>query len=180
MLALATLCVLAGCTAERRTPAPVPSPSAAALPTSGAWLASAPNLRTLASAARASGVAATLEGAGPFTVFAPTDTAFGRLPPGAIAALLAPENHDVLVRLLTFHVVAGALSAEDLRARVAAGGGSATLATVEGEPLTLTITGGFLTLTDADGDRSYVETGDLHQANGVVHVVNGVLVPRLD
>lgn len=139
----------------------------------------APNLTTLVSAVRAAGLAETLSGPGPFTVFAPTNEAFGRLAPGMVETLLKPENKASLTRVLNYHVVPGAITAADLRARVQAGGGMAQLTTAAGDLLTARIEGGELTLTDMNGTRTYVETPDVRQSNGVVHVVNGVLVPRL-
>lgn len=139
----------------------------------------APNLTTLVSAVRAAGLAETLSGPGPFTVFAPTNEAFGRLAPGMVETLLKPESRATLTRVLNYHVVPGTLTAADLRARVQAGGGTAQLTTVAGDLLTARVEGGELTLTDMNGTRTYVETPDVRQSNGVVHVVNGVLVPRL-
>jgi uncharacterized surface protein with fasciclin (FAS1) repeats len=141
--------------------------------------ATAPNLKTLVAAVQAAGLSATLASPGPFTVFAPTDTAFARLAPGTVDSLLKPANKPSLVKLLTYHVVPGALSSSDLAQRVVAGGGTATLTTVEGEPLTVTMQGNVITLTDVNGNKSYVETADVRQSNGMVHVVNGVLVPKL-
>ncbi len=190
--AASALLALAGCSsgkddapppAPAAAPAPVnPSVGGAAMPadrTIAANAAAAPNLTTLVKAVTAAGLVETLSGPGPFTVFAPTDAAFARLAPGTVDALLKPENKASQTKLLTSHVVPGALTAADLSARVAAGGGTATLTTVQGDPLTLSVTEGHLTLTDVGGNKSYVETGDVRQANGVVHVVNGVLVPRL-
>jgi uncharacterized surface protein with fasciclin (FAS1) repeats len=139
----------------------------------------APNLSTLVAAVKAAGLVETLSGPGPFTVFAPTDAAFARLAPGTVDTLLKPENKPALTKVLTYHVVPGTLSAADLTARITAGGGAATLTSVEGDPLTLTMTEGHVTITDVGGNKSYVETGDVRQSNGIVHVVNGVLVPKL-
>ncbi|WP_375395593.1 fasciclin domain-containing protein [uncultured Sphingomonas sp.] len=141
--------------------------------------ANAPNLTTLVAAVKAADLAATLSGPGPFTVFAPTNEAFGRLAPGTVDTLLKPENKPSLVKVLTYHVIAGNISGAQLMQRIAAGGGSATLTTVEGEPLTATMANGVIALTDVNGNKSYVETADVRQSNGVVHVVNGVLIPKL-
>lgn len=138
-----------------------------------------PNLATLVRAVGASGQEAALAGTGPLTVFAPTDEAFGRLAPGTVDALLKPENRAALTRLVTLHVVAERLTSVELVRRVRAGGGRATLTSVAGEPLTVTLTGNVVTLTDGGGNKSYVEVADVRAANGVMHVVNGVLVPRL-
>lgn len=143
-------------------------------------LAAAPNLGILRRAVDVAALAATLGAGGPFTVFAPTDAAFGRLQPGTVEALMKPENQAALTRLLGLHIVAERLDMVELMRRIATGSGRAMLTSVAGEPLTVTMTGGIVTLTDAGGNRSYVETADVRAANGVVHVVNGVLVPRLN
>ncbi|HEU0066223.1 MAG TPA: fasciclin domain-containing protein [Sphingomonas sp.] len=192
--ALAGALLLAGCSAPRddraATPAPVPTPAAAPNPMVGGVpmpadrtiaenAATSPTLSTLAAALRAAGLVGTLSSPGPFTVFAPTDEAFARLAPGMVDTLLKPENKASLVKVVTYHVVPGTLTTAELTRRIATGGGIATLTTVEGDVLTLDLTEGNITLTDVNGNASYVETGDVRQANGIVHVVNGVLVPRL-
>jgi len=141
--------------------------------------ARAPNLTTFVKLMRAAGLDVALAGAGPETLFAPTNDAFTRLAPGTVDTLLRPENKASLVKLLDYVVVEGRVTTADLRARVAAGGGTATLATAEGDPLTVMLTGDVLTLTDVNGNRSYIQTGDVPQANGLIHVVNGVLIPNL-
>ena len=141
--------------------------------------AAAPNLTTLVSAVKAAGLVATLSGPGPFTVFAPTNEAFGRLAPGTLDTLVKPANKATLTKVLTYHVIAGKLTLADLQAKVKAGGGTATLTTVAGQSLTVTYANNAMTLTDPAGNKSYVETADVMQSNGVVHVVNGVLVPKL-
>jgi uncharacterized surface protein with fasciclin (FAS1) repeats len=139
----------------------------------------APNLTTLVAAVKAAGLVDTLSGPGPFTVFAPTNEAFGRLAPGTVDTLLKPENKASLTKVLTYHVVSGNVSAAQLQQQISAGGGTATLTTVAGAPLTARVENGAVTLTDQGGNKSYVETADVRQSNGVVHVVNGVLVPTL-
>ena len=139
----------------------------------------APNLSTLVAAVKAADLVGTLSGPGPFTVFAPTNDAFGRLAPGMVDTLLKPENKASLTKVLTYHVLPGAITADDLRQRIAAGNGTATLTTVEGDPITATLVGAVIALTDVNGNKSYVETADVRQSNGVVHVVNGVIVPKL-
>ena len=139
----------------------------------------APNLTTLVAAVKAAGLVETLSGPGPFTVFAPTNDAFGRLAPGTVDSLLKPENKASLVKVLTYHVVPGNVSAAQLIEQIKAGNGSATLTTVAGQPITATMTGNVVTLTSATGNKSYIEVADVRQSNGVVHVVNGVLVPTL-
>ncbi|WP_230769623.1 fasciclin domain-containing protein [Sphingomonas sp. Leaf4] len=139
----------------------------------------ASNLTTLVKAVQAAGLAATLSGPGPFTVFAPTDEAFGRLAPGTLDTLLKPEQKPSLTKLLTYHVVAGKLDSAALKSQIEAGGGTATLTTVEGQPLKATLENGALVLTDVNGGKSYVTQYDVNQSNGIVHVVNGVLAPKL-
>jgi uncharacterized surface protein with fasciclin (FAS1) repeats len=132
---------------------------------------------TLVAAVKAAGLVETLSGPGPFTVFAPTNEAFDKLPPGTVDTLLKPENKATLTKILTYHVVAGKLSAKDLLALIKAGGGKATLTTVEGEPLIVTPSGKTLVLTDAKGGASTVTIADVNQSNGVIHVVDTVLMP---
>lgn len=139
----------------------------------------ASNLSTLVKAVQAADLTATLSGPGPFTVFAPTNEAFGRLAPGTLDSLLKPEQKASLAKVLTYHVVAGKLDAAALKAQVEAGGGTATLTTVEGQPLKATLENGALVLTDVGGGKSYVTQYDVEQSNGIVHVVNGVLAPKL-
>ncbi|WP_082472680.1 fasciclin domain-containing protein [Sphingomonas sp. Leaf357] len=140
----------------------------------------APNLTTLVAAVKAAGLAETLSGPGPFTVFAPTNDAFSRLAPGTVDTLLKPENKATLVKVLTYHVVPGKISATDLIAKIDAGGGKTVLTTVEGEPLTAAKEGQAVSLTDVNGNKSYLEIPDVRQSNGVVHVVNGVVLPKLN
>ncbi|MEG3174886.1 fasciclin domain-containing protein [Sphingomonas sp. RB3P16] len=140
----------------------------------------APNLSTLVTAVKAAGLATTLSGPGPFTVFAPTNDAFTRLAPGTVDTLLKPENKATLAKVLTYHVVPGTLTLADIQTKVkAAPGGKLSLTTVEGEPLIVELVGGGVQLTDVNGNKSYVETPDVKQSNGVVHVVNGVVLPKL-
>jgi uncharacterized surface protein with fasciclin (FAS1) repeats len=132
---------------------------------------------TLVAAVKAAGLVDTLEGPGPFTVFAPTNEAFDKLPPGTVERLLKPENKATLVKVLTYHVVAGKLTEARLRSAIKAGGGMATLTTVEGEPLTVSLYDDKITLTDAKGGTSTVTTGNVIQSNGLIDVVDGVLSP---
>ena len=134
---------------------------------------------TLVAAVKAAGLVETLSGPGPFTVFAPTNDAFGRLAPGTVDTLLRPENKPALTKVLTYHVVAGNVSAAQLQQMIIAGGGTATLTTVEGEPLKASIEGSSVVLTDVNGNKSFVTQADVRQSNGVVHVVNGVLLPKM-
>lgn len=142
--------------------------------------AATPSLSSLVAAIRAASLSTTLAGPGPYTLFAPSNAAFSRLAPGVQEQLLQPANHGSLVRLLRFHMLPGVVTVSDLQQRIAAGGGTATIMTVQGEPLTLSMTQSVITLTDASGNKSYIEAGDLRQANGMIHIVNGVLVPKLD
>jgi uncharacterized surface protein with fasciclin (FAS1) repeats len=119
----------------------------------------------------------TLSGPGPFTVFAPTNEAFDKLPKGTVATLVKPANKALLTKILTYHVIAGKFDSKAIAAKIAAGGGKATLKTVEGEPLTASMSDGKLILTDAKGGKSTVTIADVYQSNGVIHVVNTVLMP---
>ena len=132
---------------------------------------------TLVAAVKAAGLVSVLSGPGPFTVFAPTNEAFAKLPKGTVATLVKPANKKLLTKILTYHVVAGKLSSKAIAAKIAMGGGKATLKTVEGEPLTASMSGGKLVLTDAKGGMSTVTIADVFQSNGVIHVVDSVLMP---
>ena len=132
---------------------------------------------TLVAAVKAAGLVDTLSGAGPFTVFAPTNEAFAKLPAGTVDTLLKPENKAMLTKVLTYHVVPGKLTAADLAAKVKAGGGKAMLKTVEGESLTVMAMGGGLVVHDAKHGASKVTIADVRQSNGVIHVVDTVLMP---
>ena len=132
---------------------------------------------TLVAAVKAAGLVETLQGAGPFTVFAPGNAAFAKLPKGTVDTLLKPENKAALTGVLTYHVVPGRLSAEQLVAQVKQGGGKAMLKTAQGETLTVTQSGKDLVLEDQKGQKSTVTIADVMQANGVIHVVDTVLLP---
>ena len=129
---------------------------------------------TLVAAVKAAGLVDTLSGPGPFTVFAPTNAAFGKLPPGTVDSLVKPENKATLAKILTYHVVAGRMSSADLMARARMGG---SLTTVEGEPLKVSARNGAVWLTDAKGGMARVTIPDVIQSNGVIHVVDTVLMP---
>ena len=133
---------------------------------------------TLVTAVKAAGLVDTLEGKGPFTVFAPTNEAFGKLPDGTVGTLVKPENKSTLTKILTYHVVAGKMSAADLKKAVADGHGKAELKTVQGEPLTVEEKGSKLELIDAKGGKSMITIADVDQSNGVIHVVDTVLMPN--
>jgi uncharacterized surface protein with fasciclin (FAS1) repeats len=132
---------------------------------------------TLVAAVKAAGLVDTLEGAGPFTVFAPTNEAFAKLPPGTVDTLLKPENKPMLVKILTYHVVAGRYTAADLMKMVKAGGGKATLKTVEGETLTLSENGPNLFISGEKSGVAEVTISNVNQSNGVIHVINSVVLP---
>ncbi|HJU16174.1 MAG TPA: fasciclin domain-containing protein [Stellaceae bacterium] len=138
----------------------------------------AKNLTTLVKAVQAAGLVQTLEGPGPFTVFAPTNEAFAALPPGTVQTLLEPQNKAELVKILTYHVVSGAYTSQvlerDLRATP---GGKVSLKTVEGEPLIVSEEGGALMITDQKGGTARVTIPDVFQSNGVVMVIDKVLMP---
>jgi uncharacterized surface protein with fasciclin (FAS1) repeats len=133
---------------------------------------------TLVAAVKAAGLVQTLQGAGPFTVFAPTNAAFNKLPKGTVETLLKPENEKMLQTILTYHVVAGKMSASDLAKAIKAGNGKATLKTVSGGTLTAWMKGKDLILTDEKGGTSKVTIADVNQSNGVIHVVDTVLMPK--
>ena len=133
---------------------------------------------TLVAAVKAAGLVDTLAGPGPFTVFAPTNEAFAKLPKGTVDTLLKPENHDKLVAVLTYHVVPGRMTAQDLADKVDQGGGQAMLKTVQGEDLTVRRQGhSHLTITDSKGDVALITVPNVLQSNGVIHVINTVLIP---
>ena len=140
--------------------------------------ANSPIHKTLVAAVQAAGLVDTLNGPGPFTVFAPTDDAFAKLPAGTVDTLVKPENKDTLVKILTYHVVAGKVSSKQLAAMIKKGDGKATLKTVQGEDLTATMSGGKIMLTDAKGGMATVTTADIFQSNGVIHVIDTVLMPN--
>jgi len=136
-----------------------------------------PDHTTLVSAVQAAGLVDTLKGAGPFTVFAPVNAAFDALPAGTVDTLLKPESKGDLTTVLTYHVVAGNVDAAALTQQIEAGGGTATLKTVQGGELKAQLADGGVTLTDAKGNTAKVTTADLKATNGVIHVVDKVLMP---
>ena len=132
---------------------------------------------TLVAAVKAAGLVDTLSGPGPFTVFAPTNAAFDKLPAGTVAALVKPEMKATLQKVLTYHVISGRITAADISKAIQAGGGKATFKTVSGGTLIATMMGSTLMLTDEKGGMSHVTIGDVMQSNGVLHVVDTVLMP---
>jgi len=133
---------------------------------------------TLVAAVKAADLVETLQGKGPFTVFAPTNAAFNKLPKGTVETLLKPENKKMLQTILTYHVVAGKMNASDIAKAIKAGNGKATLKTVSGGTLTAWMKGKKLYVTDEKGGMSQVTIADVNQSNGVIHVVNAVLLPK--
>ena len=132
---------------------------------------------TLVAAVKAAGLVETLSSPGPFTVFAPTNAAFAKLPKGTVETLVKPENKGTLTTVLTYHVVAGRITSADIAKKIKAGRGKATLETVQGETLTARMVGKKLVLTDAKGGKSTVTIANVMQSNGVIHVVDTVLMP---
>ncbi len=132
---------------------------------------------TLVAAVKAAGLVETLQGKGPFTVFAPTNAAFDKLPKGTVETLVKPENKGTLTTVLTYHVVAGKFNAKDIAKLIKAGNGKAELKTVQGGILTASMEGKKLVLTDAKGGKSYVTIADVNQSNGVIHVIDTVVMP---
>lgn len=172
-----------------------PSPAAAASPASSdnPMVGGAPMLKdkdiidnavnskdhtTLVAAVKAAGLVETLKGDGPFTVFAPTDAAFKKLPDGTVDTLLKPENKDKLKGILTYHVVAGKLDAAAVAKAIKDGNGKAVLKTVQGEEITASMDGDKVVITDAKGGKATVTIADVMQKNGVIHVVDSVLQPK--
>jgi uncharacterized surface protein with fasciclin (FAS1) repeats len=132
---------------------------------------------TLVAAVKAAGLVDTLEGAGPFTVFAPTNEGFAKLPAGTVDTLLKPENKDQLTKVLTYHVVAGKVTSNELRKMIKEGHGTAELTTVEGGKLQAMMVGGQIVLKDEKGGTATVTIPNVMQSNGVIHVIDSVLLP---
>lgn len=132
---------------------------------------------TLVAAVKAAGLVDTLNSKGPFTVFAPTNAAFAKLPAGTVESLLQPANLGMLRTVLTYHVVPGSYDAATIVGAIKAGGGKATLKTVQGEALTATLEGGKVIVTDKRGGQATVTAADLRQSNGIIHVTDSVSLP---
>jgi len=139
---------------------------------------SSPDHTTLVAAVKAADLVTTLKSAGPFTVFAPTNAAFDKLPAGTVTTLLKPENKAQLAKILTYHVVAGNLDAAAVIAAIKAGKGKAVVTTVSGGKLTASLDKDKVMLTDESGKTAYVVAADLKGSNGVVHVIDGVVLPK--
>lgn len=133
--------------------------------------------KTLVAAVKAAGLVETLQGAGPFTVLAPTDAAFAKLPKGTVESLVKPENKATLTKILTYHVLAGKFNAKQIWAAVKAGGGKTMMKTVEGEQLTFWAKGKDLYVRDAKENDAKITIADVNQSNGVIHVIDTVLMP---
>lgn len=133
--------------------------------------------KTLVAAVKAAGLVDTLNSPGPFTVFAPTDNAFGKLPAGTVDTLIKPESHDTLVKILTYHVVPGKISTKELDKMIKDGGGKASLKTVQGEELTFSGMGKKIMITDSKGGMATITIPNVYQSNGVIQVIDSVLMP---
>jgi uncharacterized surface protein with fasciclin (FAS1) repeats len=134
--------------------------------------------KTLVAAVKAAGLVDTLQGSGPFTVFAPTDAAFAKLPAGTVDSLVKPENKETLTKILTYHVVAGKWTFNDLAKQIKAGKGKAMLKTVSGDTLWAMMNGEHnIILKDAKGNMANISTYDVVQSNGVIHVIDAVVMP---
>ncbi|MDQ1156298.1 putative surface protein with fasciclin (FAS1) repeats [Sphingomonas sp. SORGH_AS 950] len=193
ILMSATALVAAGTAATAQTaqtaptataPAQAPAQPAPATPVATGTvvqvLAATPDRSTLAKLVTTAGLAADLSGPGPFTVFAPSDEAFSRMPAGALDTLSQPANKAALTTILKYHVVSGKLTAEQLKQQIAAGNGTATLTTLAGQPLTAQLgPNGNIMLTDVNGQKAYVDKADVAATNGVVHLTNGISVPKI-
>ena len=137
-----------------------------------------PDHTTLVAAVKAAGLVETLAGPGPFTVFAPVNAAFDKLPAGTVETLVKPENKEMLTGILTYHVVSGTYDAAKLSEQIKAGNGKAMLKTVAGGDLTASMEGADVIITDAKGGKSKVTIADVRQSNGVIHVIDAVLMPK--
>jgi len=155
------------------------APAAPATTTIAAGLATLPDHATLLRLVRTAKLDAQLSGPGPFTLFAPNDTAFSRLPAGTLDTLTAPANLAGLQTILKNHVVAGSLTEAQIRQQIQAGGGRATLNTLSGQPLVASLENNVVLLTDAVGNKSFIDKADLMQTNGVIHATNGISLPKL-
>ena len=168
-------------TAHAQMAAENPTVGGAAMPATRNIVENAVNSpvhKTLVAAATQAGLAETLSGSGPFTVFAPTDAAFSRLPSGTVASLMEPAGKAQLTKVLTAHVVPGKMSAGQLLGRAEANGGRYEMKTVSGDTLVAVPEGRGVAILDENGGKSVITTADVNQSNGVIHVVNAVLLPQ--
>lgn len=176
------LALAVGCTVAAHAASPSANPTVGGAPMLASKdivdnAANSKDHTTLVAAVKAAGLVDTLKGAGPFTVFAPTNAAFDALPSGAVQSLLQPENKSKLNAVLTYHVVPGKLDAAAIAAQIKAGGGKAELKTVQGETLTARAADNKVTVTDSKGNAANVTTANVYQKNGVIHVIDKVLMP---
>ncbi len=178
LLAGAALAITSLSAVAQKADPPVGGAPMYANKTIAANASAAPNLTTLVAAVKAAGLVDTLNSPGPFTVFAPTNDAFAKLPAGTVDTLTQPDNKDQLTKILTYHVVAGTFDAKKLKHEIKKAHGSYQVKTVQGEPLTLSIDGDMVKITDAKGGTAMVTTADVYQSNGVVHVIDTVLMPN--
>ena len=181
-LALAATAVAVAPTSARMAGASVSRVGGAAMYSNRTIVQNAVNSpihHTLVAAVQAAGLVDTLNGAGPFTVFAPTDAAFQALPAGTVETLTQPANRATLTKVLTYHVVPGRITGQQLMAQIRAGHGTATLTTVEGEPLTFTMRGRTIHIAGMGGSMATITQANVMQSNGVIHVVDGVLTPTM-
>ncbi len=165
--------------AGEEPPAPAPAETPAGEGTIASAVAANADLSTLGGALTAADLTATLSGPGPFTVFAPTNAAFELIPAETRTSLMAPANKAALTTLLQFHVVAGNVTSAQLKQQIEAGNGTAELQTVAGQTLKASLEGEQIVLTGENNSKAYVTLADQSSSNGTVHVVNGILVPRL-
>ena len=178
MFAGATLAITSMSVVAQKTDPAVGGAPMYANKTIAANASAAPNLTTLVAAVKAAGLVDTLNGPGPFTVFAPTNDAFAKLPAGTVDTLTQPDHKADLTKILTYHVVPGKYDAKKLMKEIKKNNGSYMLKTVQGEELTFAIDGGMVKITDAKGGTAMVTTADVFQSNGVVHVIDTVLMPN--
>lgn len=167
--------------ADAAATAPVVDKSAAAssATTIAAGIAASSTFKSLADSMQAAGLSETLSGAGPFTLFAPTDAGFAQVAPVTRDGWMRPAQKDVLAGVLKYHVVPGKLTAADIAAKIVEGGGKAALKTVDGQELTATKSGDAILITSTSGNKAMVTEADVDRSNGVVHVVDAVLIPKM-
>ncbi|MBO9696219.1 MAG: fasciclin domain-containing protein [Sphingopyxis sp.] len=185
LTAAAAALALSGC-GKSETPAETTTvadretaPAVAASGTIASNLAAAPDHKSFAAALQQAGLAEMLSGTGPFTVFAPTDAGFAQVPPVTRDGWMRPAQKEVLAGVLEYHVVPGKLTAADLAAKIAEGGGKAVLGTADGQDLTVSKSGENFLLTSSSGNKATVTQADVAQSNGVVHVIDAVLEPKM-
>jgi len=181
LFSVATVCLCSAAVAQMSGTMKDPDVGGAAMYPSKNIVENAINSKdhtTLVAAVKAAGLVDTLEGKGPFTVFAPTNEAFDKLPAGTVDTLLKPENKETLVKILENHVVAGKVTSKELIKMIKAGHGKAELKTLSGGVLTASLMDGKVMLTDEKGGMATVTIADVYQSNGIIHVVDAVLLPK--